>query len=41
LDLLHLRKVKIIGLVFNAVRPDAGEYYYYKYKEYYNQPTAT
>jgi capsular exopolysaccharide synthesis family protein len=35
LDLLYLRKMNIIGLVFNAVRTDASEYYYYKYKDYY------
>jgi capsular exopolysaccharide synthesis family protein len=41
LDLLYLRKVKVIGLVFNAVRPNAGEYYYYRYKEYYTPRSAT
>lgn len=41
LDLLYLRKVNIIGLVFNGVRPNAGEYYYYKYKEYYASSPAT
>ena len=35
LDLLHLRKMKIIGLVLNAVRVNSSEQYYYKYKEYY------
>ncbi len=35
LDLLYLRKVNVIGLVFNGVRANASEYYYYKYKEYY------
>lgn len=35
LDLLYLRKAKVLGLVFNAVKPGGGEYYYYKYKEYY------
>src|SRR5712671_201157 len=34
LDLLHLRKVNVLGLVFNAMQPQASEYYYYKYKEY-------
>jgi len=38
LDLLYLRKMNIIGLVLNAVRTNAGEYYYYKYKEYYGTP---
>ena len=40
LDLLYLRKVNILGLVFNGVRPTAGEYYYYKYKEYYAKTPA-
>jgi capsular exopolysaccharide synthesis family protein len=35
LELLYLRKMNIIGLVFNAVRTDGGEYYYYRYKDYY------
>jgi len=41
LDLLHLRKVRVLGLVFNAVRPNASEYYYYKYKEYYTQNSVS
>jgi capsular exopolysaccharide synthesis family protein len=41
LDLLNLRKVKVTGLVFNAVRANAGEYYYYRYKEYYPENQAT
>jgi capsular exopolysaccharide synthesis family protein len=41
LDLLKLRKVKVTGMVFNAVRPNAGENYYYRYKEYYTQDPAT
>ena len=37
LDLLYLRHVRILGLVFNAVRPNSVDYYYYyKYKDYYN-----
>lgn len=35
LDLLHLRKVNVIGLVFNAVQTSGGQYYYYGDKEYY------
>jgi capsular exopolysaccharide synthesis family protein len=35
LDVLHLRKMNVLGLVLNAVRPNSSEYYYYKYKEYY------
>jgi len=34
LDLLYLRKMNIIGLVLNAVRVNAADYYYYKYKGY-------
>jgi len=34
LDLLRMRKVNVLGLVFNAVRPESSEYGY-KYKEYY------
>jgi polysaccharide biosynthesis transport protein len=41
LDLLHLRKVNVMGLVFNAIEPNSSDYYYYKFKEYYAQPTAT
>jgi capsular exopolysaccharide synthesis family protein len=41
LDLLYQRQVKVIGLVFNAVRPTTLDYYYYKYQEYYAAyPTA-
>lgn len=40
LELLYLRKVNVLGLVFNAVRPNAGEYYYYQYKEYYTSTPA-
>ena len=39
LDLLYQRNVNVLGLVFNAVNPNVGEYYYYsKYKDYYNKP---
>jgi succinoglycan biosynthesis transport protein ExoP len=34
LDLLYLRKTKALGLVFNGAT-SSGDYYYYKYKEYY------
>jgi len=42
LELLYQRNVRVLGLVFNAVRPSSGDYYYYhKYKDYYHQyPTA-
>jgi capsular exopolysaccharide synthesis family protein len=40
LDLLYQRNVNVLGLVFNAVNPDVGEYYYYsKYKDYYHKPS--
>ena len=36
LDSLYQRKVRVAGLVFNAVRNNSGEYYYYyKYRDYY------
>jgi capsular exopolysaccharide synthesis family protein len=35
LDLLYLRKVNVIGLVFNAVSPNARDYNCYHYKEYF------
>lgn len=38
LDLLHLRRVNVMGLVFNSVHPKTGDYYYYRFKEYYPQP---
>lgn len=38
LDLLYQRNVKVLGLVFNAVNPRTGEYYYYsRYKDYYHR----
>lgn len=41
LDLLYLRKVNVLGLVFNAVRADGSEYYYYKYSDYYTKLPAS
>ncbi|PWU20884.1 MAG: hypothetical protein C5B50_02995 [Verrucomicrobia bacterium] len=35
LDILYQRRVKVMGLVFNAVRPTTADYYYSKYSEYY------
>ena len=35
LDLLYLRKVNVIGIAFNGLKPNTSEYYYYKYKDYY------
>jgi capsular exopolysaccharide synthesis family protein len=41
LELLYQRQVRVLGLVFNAVRPSGGDYYYYKYKDYYHSyPSA-
>ncbi|HUC85617.1 MAG TPA: hypothetical protein VL970_10530 [Candidatus Acidoferrales bacterium] len=40
LDLLDLRKVNVIGLVFNAVHPGGGQYYYFRDKSYYVQRMA-
>ena len=44
LDLLYQRQVNVLGVVFNAVEAQAGEYYYYyyKYKDYYaSYPTSS
>jgi len=35
LDTLYQRQARVLGVVFNAVRASAGEYYYYRYKDYY------
>ncbi len=35
LDLLYQRQAHVLGVVFNAVRASTGEYYYYRYKDYY------
>ncbi len=41
LELLYHRQVRVLGLVFNAVRPTSSDYYYYKYRDYYKiYPTA-
>jgi len=40
LNLLHLRRVNVMGLVFNAVHPKASDYYYDRFKEYYENPRA-
>jgi capsular exopolysaccharide synthesis family protein len=41
LDLLARRNVRLLGLVFNAVTSGSGDYYYYRYKDYYKTyPTA-
>jgi capsular exopolysaccharide synthesis family protein len=40
LELLYMRKVNVLGLVLNGIRPDSSEYGY-KYKEYYTvNPTS-
>ena len=37
LDMLVQRKARVIGLVFNSVRPSVGDYYnYYRYRDYYS-----
>ena len=41
LDLLYQRKVNVLGVVFNAVRSNASEYYYYHYKDYYAKNPTT
>ncbi|MCU0784677.1 MAG: polysaccharide biosynthesis tyrosine autokinase [Verrucomicrobia bacterium] len=35
LDLLYHRQVRVLGLVFNAVRATSIDYHYYRYKDYY------
>jgi capsular exopolysaccharide synthesis family protein len=41
LDLLYMRKANVLGIVFNAVKSHGGDYYYYKYKDYYaSKPSA-
>ena len=41
LDLLYQRHVRVLGMIFNAVRPGSGDYYYYyKYKDYYTKYPA-
>lgn len=36
LDLLYQRHVRVLGLIFNGVRPSNRDYYYYQYKDYYS-----
>jgi polysaccharide biosynthesis transport protein len=40
LDSLYQRQARVLGLVFNAVRQRSGNYYYYKYKDYYRSYPA-
>ena len=35
IDMLHQRKARILGLVFNSVRASAADYHYYQYRDYY------
>jgi len=35
LDLLRLRRINVVGLVFNAIPAGTGDYHNYQYKEYY------
>jgi capsular exopolysaccharide synthesis family protein len=35
LELLYQRQVRVLGLIFNAVRSTNRDYHYYKYKDYY------
>ena len=37
LNMLYQRKARVLGLVFNSVHSNAGDYYYYyRYKDYYH-----
>jgi capsular exopolysaccharide synthesis family protein len=38
LESLHLRQVNVLGLVFNGVDPNASNFHYYRFKEYYPRP---
>ncbi len=41
LESLYQRQVRILGLVFNSIRPSSLDYYhYYKYKDYYGASPA-
>lgn len=40
MDLLYQRKTNLLGVVFNAVRTHASDYYYYRYKDYYAKSPA-
>ena len=35
MDLLYQRQAKLLGLVFNGVRPNSAEYHCYRYSDYY------
>jgi polysaccharide biosynthesis transport protein len=35
LNSLEARQVKVVGLVFNGVKPGGSDYYHYKFKDYY------
>lgn len=35
MDVLYQRQAGVLGILFNAVRPNTSDYYYYKYKDYY------
>lgn len=38
LDLLYQRQVRVLGIVFNSVRPSSAEYrYYYQYHDYFRE----
>jgi capsular exopolysaccharide synthesis family protein len=41
LNHLRQRHVNIIGLAFNAVNPKSGDYYQYRYPEYYSDAPVT
>jgi len=40
LESLYQRQVRVLGLVFNAVRESSVDYYYYKYSDYYRPHPA-
>lgn len=41
MDLLYQRGVDVLSLVFNAVKTNSSDYYYYQYKDYHAAPAST
>jgi len=37
LNSLYQRQAQVLGLIFNSARPNTEDYYYYRYKGYYNK----
>ncbi len=41
LQMLRQRGVKVVGLAFNNVQPNASDFYHYRYKEYYPESSPS